>query len=112
MIMVTFQLTINDPGKRDEIVSLLAEINKIERSGRDGCIIHDWYANVWKPNTIRMYTEYESHEALLASERNPAFQALAGKLFEYQQSGALTMDLDNLRRYELNTELAPMVGMQ
>jgi quinol monooxygenase YgiN len=112
MDMVTFQMTINDPDKRDEIVSLLAEINKVQQSGKDGCIIHDWYANVWDPNRIRLYTELESHEALLAGESDPTHQALAGKLFEYHQSGALTMDIDNLRRYELDKELAPMEGMR
>ena len=109
MVFVAFQLIINDPNKRDEIIKLLADINDVEQSGKDGCIIHDWYANLWEPNRIILYTEYESHEALLASEQRPAFKELVGKLIGYQQSGALTMDLDNLRRYKLDKPLPPMV---
>ena len=111
MISVTFELTINDPAKRDEIITLMADINKQNPSGKHGCIIHDWYVNAWDPNRIRLYTEYESYEALDAAERKPAFAKLVGKLFGYQESGALTVDLANLRRYHLNNPLPPMHGM-
>ena len=111
MISIACQLVINDPDQRDEIIALMADINKLNPSGKDGCILHDWYVNVWDPNRIILYTEYESYEAGLAAEKNPAFIELSGKLFGYQQSGALTMDLENLRRFYLDNPLPPMYGM-
>ena len=111
MVSVTMQAIINDPEKRDEIIALFADINQLNQSGKDGCIIHDWYVNAWDPNRIRLYTEYESYEALDAAERKPAFGELGGRLFGYQESGALTMDLATLRRYHLDNPLPPMHGM-
>ena len=113
--IITMEMSINDPSKRDEIVALLAEINKT-MDGADGVIIHDWYANLWEPNRIRLYFENESREKVLAQEENPspAWGAAMQKLFAHQQSGALTMTFENnLRRFEVGAELpafAPKVG--
>jgi quinol monooxygenase YgiN len=109
MVIVPMDTIINDPDKRDEIVALMAEINEIN-SSEEGIIIHDWYANLWEPNRIRMYIEHESLETLLAAEENPTPEWLEGtrKLLAFQQSGALTMEFENnLRRYEMGTELPP-----
>ena len=111
MISVTFQAIINDPEKRDEIIALFADINQLNPSGKDGCIIHDWYVNAWDPNRIRFYAEYESYEAGLAAEKQPAFIEANGKLFGYVQSGALTVQFENLRRFYLDNPLPPMHGM-
>ena len=108
MTIVTTDLIINDSDKRDEIVALLAEINKTMASA-DGLIIHDWYANLWEPNRIRLYIEFESREKALASEENPSpeWGAAMQQLFAYQQSGALTMQFEGLRRFEVGPELPP-----
>ena len=108
MVIITMDMIINDPDKRDEIVALMAEVNKINAS-EEGLIIHDWYANLWEPNRIRLYIEYESRDTALASEENPTpeFVEATKKLFAYQESGALTMEFENLRRYEMGTELPP-----
>ena len=108
MTIVTTDLIINDSDKRDEIVALLAEINKTMASA-DGLIIHDWYANLWEPNRIRLYVEYESREKALAGEENPSpeFVEATKKLFAYQQSGALTMQFQGLRRFEVGPKLPP-----
>lgn len=109
MVIITMDMIINDPDKRDEIVALLAETNKIAAS-IDGMIIHDFYANLWEPNRIRLYIEMESREKAIASEENPSPEWVekTKKLFAYQESGALTMEFENnLRRYELGAELPP-----
>ena len=108
MTILSGEIIINDPDKRDEIVALMAEINEINASD-DGLIIHDWYANLWEPNRIRLYVEYESREKALAGEENPSpeFVEANQKLFAYQQSGALTMQFQGLRRFEAGPELPP-----
>ena len=109
MVIITLELIINAPDKRDEIIDLLAEINKSTASD-EGLIIHDFFANLWEPNRIRLYVEYESRETALASEENapPEWREALGRLFAYQEAGALTMEFENnLRRYELGAELPP-----
>jgi quinol monooxygenase YgiN len=109
MNMVSAEMIINDSSKRDEVIDLLTDINQVYQSGKDGCIVHDFYVSIGDPNRIRLYTESESHEATLAAEENPTFQKLVGKIFEYQESGVLTMDLERLRRYHLDNPMPPMV---
>ena len=106
MAIVSVEMTINDPDKRDEIVALLAEINKTSASD-DGLIIHDWYANLWEPNRIRLYVEMESREKLLASEKNPSPEWVEAvkKLEAYEQSGATTTKYEALRRFEVGPAL-------
>ena len=103
LFFVSLEFTINDPDKYDEIVELFAEINQ-SKQGDDGVIIHDFYANLWESNRIRFYAEFESLEAMLASESDPTYIELSAKVFAYQESGALTVDFGNLRRYELKLE--------
>ena len=111
MVIVTMDLIINDPTKRDEIVALMAELHAAHGSPK-GLIRYDWYASLREPNRIRLYMEHESRETFLATEEkeqhDPAWVARMKKLFAYQQSGALTMTFENsLRRYETGAELPP-----
>ena len=108
MAIVTMDLIIHDSDKRDEIVALMAEVNEMMASA-DGIIIHDWYANLWEPNRIRLYIENESREKAVAFEEHPSpeFVEANQRLFAYQQSGALTMQFEGLRRFEVGPELPP-----
>ena len=108
MTIVTMDLIIHDSHKRDEIVALMAEVNEMMASS-DGTIFHDWYANLWEPYRIRLYIESESREKVIAFEGNPPPEWVEAnqKLFAYQQSGALTMKFEALRRFEVGPELPP-----
>lgn len=111
MVIVTMDVIINDPDKRDEIVALMAALRAAHGSP-EGQIIYDWYASLSEPNRIRLYEEHESRETFLASEeqeqRNPAWVASMKKIFAHQQAGALTIAFENnLRRYETGAELPP-----
>lgn len=108
MIIVTGDWTINDPSKRDEIIALMAETNALAQA-MPGCITHEFYANLFDPNQIRLYVEHENYETELASEKDSRFDELAKRAFEYAQSGALTFEA-NLRRKELGAELPPLYG--
>ena len=112
LTIITMDVIINDPDKRDEIVALLAEINESVASA-DGLIIHDWYANLWEPNRIRLYIENESRDKALALEQQPSpeWVAASQKLNAYRQSGAVTMEYENnLRRFEVGAELPSFGG--
>jgi quinol monooxygenase YgiN len=105
MVIVTGEMIINDPSKRDEFIAAMDAFNTMNRS-MNGCIIHDCYSNVWEPNRIRLYIEYESAEALRALESSPEFiEANKNSLGALMDSGAVTMNWDGLRRNELGSEL-------
>ena len=106
MAIATLEMIINAPDKRDEIVALLAEIKEISTS-EDGMISIDYYANLWEPNRIRFYVEMESREKFIASEENPTpeWGAAMQKLGAYEPSGALTMQFQGFRRFEVGPEL-------
>lgn len=105
MVIVSGEMIINDPSKRDEIVAAMDAFNTMNRSMK-GCIVHDWYSNLWEPNRIRLYLEYESAEALRALESSPEFiEANKNTLGVFMGSGAVTMNWDGLRRNELGSEL-------
>ena len=89
MVIVSGDFTINDPSKRDEIIAAMQTMNRFNRS-MEGCIVHDCYTNIWEPDRIRLYLEYESAEALRAMEASPEFaEALNNSLGVFMESGAL-----------------------
>ena len=111
MVIVTIEMIVNDPDKRDEIVDLMAQLS-VAQASTEGLITYGWYANLLDPNRLRLYEEHESRETFLSHEEkeqlNPAWAEAMKKMFAHVQSGALTMEFENnLRRYETGAELPP-----
>lgn len=104
MVIVTGIGTINDVSKRDEILAAMASLNELNQSA-EGYVTHGWYGNLWNPNQVRLYVEYESPKTLKGMEQSAAFKEAQKRLFAFSESGALTFDMATLRRNELGAAL-------
>ena len=92
MIYVSWTITVN-PERRSEVIAELEKMTMALRSDK-GCITTSFYADLWDPNTFRLYEEFESVEALVAVVETPHMQAWFPVKQKLVETGAMVLNND------------------
>lgn len=103
MVVVSLAFTIR-ADVRDELVAEWAKHVKASQM-EAGCINFSLYADLWDPNIMRLYEEWESAEALKAHLHSPHFQAFSAAR---KKLGENTLTIHSGGQYEV-TPIDPAV---